>query len=36
MNALLATVNVPDTASTLALLAIAVSLLLVARFRVAR
>jgi hypothetical protein len=36
MNAILATVNVPDTASTLALLAIAVSMLLVARFRVAR
>jgi hypothetical protein len=36
MNAILATVNVPDTTSTLALLAIAVAMLLVARFRVAR
>jgi hypothetical protein len=35
MNTLLATVNVPDTTSTLALLAIAVALILVARFKTA-
>jgi hypothetical protein len=36
MNTLLATVSIPDTTSTLALLAIAVAMLVVARFRVAR
>jgi hypothetical protein len=35
MNSILATVRIPDTTSTLALLAIAVALILVARFKTA-